>query len=47
METMNAALNYLEDPAQTPVTYTYRPPEGAPARESIEVRTLVFFPPAA
>ncbi len=28
---MNASLNYLEDPSQTPVTYTYRPPEGIPA----------------
>jgi len=32
METVNAALNYLEDPAQKPVTYTYRPPDGVPAR---------------
>jgi hypothetical protein len=32
METVNAALNYLEDPGQKPVSYTYRPPEGVPAR---------------
>jgi hypothetical protein len=31
METVNASLNYLEDKAQRPVTYTYRPPEGVPA----------------
>jgi hypothetical protein len=27
---VNAPLNYLEDPAQKLVTYTYAPPEGAP-----------------
>jgi hypothetical protein len=32
METVNAAMNYLEDQAQKPVTYTYHPPEGVPAR---------------
>src|ERR1700730_3621672 len=32
MENVNALLNYLEDPAQRPVTYAYRPPEGVPAR---------------
>jgi hypothetical protein len=39
METVNAALNYyLDDPTSPPY---------AAAHESIEVRTLVFFPPAA
>jgi hypothetical protein len=32
MESVNASLNYLEDRAQKPTTYTYRPPEGTPAR---------------
>jgi hypothetical protein len=32
METVNAAMNYLEDPAQRPISYTYRSPEGVPAR---------------
>ena len=32
MESVNASLNYLEDSAQKPTTYAYRPPEGTPAR---------------
>jgi hypothetical protein len=31
MESVNAALNYLENLNQRPVSYTYRPPEGVPA----------------
>jgi hypothetical protein len=41
METVNASLNYLEDPAQRPVTYTYRPPEGVPARSGRYARFTV------
>ena len=31
MDTVNAALNYLEDSTQTPSTYMYQPPEGESA----------------
>src|SRR5208282_3321840 len=41
METVNASLNYLEDPAQRPVTYAYRPPEGVPARTGRYTRFTV------
>jgi hypothetical protein len=32
MDSVNASLHYLEDSAQKPTTYAYRPPEGTPAR---------------
>ena len=38
MDSVKASLNYLDYPTSPP---------DAPARESIEVRALVFFPPAS
>ena len=41
METVNASLNYLEDAAQKPVTYTYRPPEGVAAQSGRYTKFMV------
>ena len=42
-EQVQTTMNYLADRDSKPVSYAYKPPQGTPARESIEVRTLGFF----
>ena len=41
MGTVNASLNYLEDPTEKLVSYTYTPPEGVPVRRGRYAKFMV------